>query len=86
MIVPLKVQAFPYCDTLKQMYKYAIYAEIVTENKALYVTVNSKDDIEHGTPFSDQELQILWRNTDNPEVQLILIMCYSGWRMVRSSN
>lgn len=65
----------------KQMYKYAIYAEIVSENKALYVTINSKDDVEHGTPFSDQELQILWCNTDDPEVQLILIMCYSGWRI-----
>lgn len=65
----------------KQMYKYAVYSEIVSENKALYVQVNVDDDTEHGTPFSDQELQILWNNTDDPEVQLILIMCYSGWRI-----
>lgn len=65
----------------KQMYKYAIYSEIVSENKALYVKVNADDDTEHGTPFSDQELQILWNNADDPEVQLILIMCYSGWRI-----
>lgn len=65
----------------KQMYKYAIYSEIVSENKALYIKVNADDDTEHGTPFSDQELQILWNNADDPEVQLILIMCYSGWRI-----
>lgn len=65
----------------KQMYKYAVYSEIVTENKALYVHVNADSDTEHGTPFSDQELQALWRNMDDPEVQLILIMCYSGWRI-----
>ncbi|MBE5703904.1 MAG: integrase [Ruminococcus sp.] len=65
----------------KQMYRYAIYSEIVSENKALYVKVNANDDTEHGTPFSDEELQILWNNTDDPEVQLILIMCYSGWRI-----
>lgn len=65
----------------KQMYKFAIYSEIVTENKALYVSVKTKDDVEHGTPFSDTELQTLWQNTDDPEVQLILIMCYSGWRI-----
>lgn len=65
----------------KQMYKYAIYSEIVSENKALYVKVNANNDTEHGTPFSDQELQILWNNADDPEVQLILIMCYSGWRI-----
>lgn len=65
----------------KQMYKYAIYSEIVSENKALYVKVNANDDVEHGTPFSNQELKILWNNADDPEVQLILIMCYSGWRI-----
>ena len=65
----------------KQMYKYAVYSELVSENKALYVRVNTEDDVEHGTPFSDQELQILWNNADDPEVQLILIMCYSGWRI-----
>ena len=65
----------------KQMYKYAIYSEIVTENKAQYVHVNADYDTEHGTPFSDQELQTLWDNATDPEVQLILIMCYSGWRI-----
>ena len=62
----------------KQMYKYAIYSEIVSENKALYVKVNANDDTEHGTPFSDEELQILWNNTDDPEVQLILIKTAAG--------
>ena len=52
-----------------------------TENKALYVKVNADDDTEHGTPFSDNELKILWKNSADPEVQLILIMCYSGWRI-----
>ena len=79
---PLKRESVTMILTLfKQMYKYAIYAEIVTENKALYVRNNAPHDVEHGTPFSDEELQILWNNTDDPEVQLILIMCYSGWRI-----
>lgn len=79
---PLKRQSLMAILTLfKQMYKYAVYSEIVTENKALYVHVNADNDTEHGTPFSDQEMQVLWNNTDNQEVQLILIMCYSGWRI-----
>lgn len=79
---PLKKQSLNTILMLfKQMYKFAIYSEIVTENKALYVSVKAKDDAEHGTPFSDLELQTLWQNTDDPEVQLILIMCYSGWRI-----
>lgn len=64
-----------------QMYKYAIYAEIVSENKSKYVKINKEDDIEHGTAFSDQELETLWRNSSNADAQLILIMCYSGWRI-----
>lgn len=79
---PLKRESVMMILTLfKQMYKYAMYAEIVTENKALYVRNNAPHDTEHGTPFSDEELQILWNNADDPEVQLILIMCYSGWRI-----
>lgn len=79
---PLKKQSLNTILMLfKQMYKFAIYSEIVTENKALYVSVKTKDDVEHGTPFSDLELQVLWQNADDPEVQLILIMCYSGWRI-----
>ena len=42
-----------------QMYKYAIYAEIVSENKSKYVKINKEDDIEHGTAFSEQELGVL---------------------------
>lgn len=84
---PLKKESLSIILTLfKQMYKYAVYAEIVSENKAQYVKIKIGDDTEHGTPFSDEELQILWRNTDDPEVQLILIMCYSGWRIGEIPN
>lgn len=67
----------------KQMYKYAIFADIIQEqdNKSQYVHINIPDDQEHGTPFSDKEMDILWKNSKNPEVQLILIMIYSGWRI-----
>lgn len=71
---------------LNQMYKYAIYAEIVSENKSKYVKINKEDDTEHGTAFSEQELKILWENSTNIDVQLILIMCYSGWRIGEIEN
>ena len=64
-----------------QMYKYAVYAEIVSECKSKYVKINKEDDTEHGTAFSEQELKILWQNSADTDVQLILIMCYSGWRI-----
>ena len=69
-----------------QMYKYAMYAEIVSENKSRYVKINKEDDTEHGTAFSEQELEILWQNSADFDVQLILIMCYSGWRIGEIEN
>lgn len=69
-----------------QMYKYAIYAEIVSENKSKFVKINKEDDTEHGTAFSEQELKVLWQNSANIDVQLILIMCYSGWRIGELEN
>lgn len=69
-----------------QMYKYAIYAEIVSENKSKFVKINKEDDAEHGTAFSEQELKILWQNSADIDVQLILIMCYSGWRIGELEN
>lgn len=69
-----------------QMYKYAIYAEIVSENKSKFVKINKDDDTEHGTAFSEQELKTLWQNSANIDVQLILIMCYSGWRIGELEN
>lgn len=64
-----------------QMYKYAMFAEIVTERKSQYVRINAVNDEEHGTPFTEHELRILWKNANNPDIQLILIMSYSGWRI-----
>lgn len=69
-----------------QMYKYAMYAEIVSENKSRYVKINKEDDTEHGTAFSEQELDTLWQNSADFDVQLILIMCYSGWRIGEIEN
>ena len=65
----------------KQMYKYAIFAEIVSDNKSQYLRITANEDDQHGTPFSEADLKILWQHSYDPEVQMILIMCYSGWRI-----
>ncbi len=79
---PLKHSSAELIVTLfKQMYKYAIMYELCAENKAQYVTVNRPEDDVSGRPFSDEELQFLWKHKDNEDVQMILIMCYSGFRI-----
>lgn len=68
-------------NLLRQMYKYAIFAEIVSDNKSKYLRITASEDDEHGVPFTVENLQTLWKHSSDPEVQMVLIMCYSGWRI-----
>ena len=64
-----------------QMYRYAVAYEIVDKDCSTALRINSPEDEEHGIPFSDDELKILWQHTDNQTVEMILIMCYCGYRI-----
>lgn len=62
------------------MYKYAIDQEIVTTNYASLVELPKAKQSEIHQPFTKEELQILWNNTDDFGVRIALILCYSGLR------
>lgn len=79
---PLKHASLELIVTLfHQMYRYAIKNDLCEKDYSRYVTVGKPDDDEHGVPFSDEELKILWKNQSDPVVEMILIMCYSGFRI-----
>ena len=65
---------------IKQMYKYADLYELCDKDYSKQL-VSPKNDDEHGIPFSDEELVVLWKNQENSIVEFILIMCYSGYRI-----
>ena len=65
----------------RQMYQYAEANNLCDKNYAQFVRIDQEDDDEHGVPFTDSELIILWDNKDNETVEMILIMCYSGYRV-----
>lgn len=65
---------------IKQMYKYAILYEICDRDYSGGLTAPPQDD-EHGIPFSDDDLSTLWNHQEDPVVEFILIMCYSGYRI-----
>lgn len=67
---------------LHQMYQYAGVMEIVDKDYSANVKINRAEDDEHGEPFTDDDLATLWAHKDNPTVELLLIMCYSGFRIV----
>ena len=69
-----------------QMYAYAIRQEIVTTDHSQFVTIKVADDEEPGVPFTDEELLLLWKNQQDPNIEMLLIMCYSGFRISAYQN
>lgn len=65
---------------LHQMWKYAIMFDIVEKDASAGLVVPPCDD-EHGVPFSDGELEMLWGHSDSDVVRFLLVMCYSGYRI-----
>lgn len=63
-----------------QMYKFAMKYDIVQKNLAEFISISKTDDDEHGVPFTEDERELLWKHKDEPNVDMILIYIYSGWR------
>lgn len=64
-----------------QMYAYADIYSLIDKDHSAHVKIKKEDDDEHGVPFTDSDLKILWNHKDNEVVSFILIMCYSGYRI-----
>lgn len=64
-----------------QMYAYADANDLCDKDYSKHVQIKKEDDDEHGIPFTDADLAILWANKDDELVELLLIMCYSGFRI-----
>lgn len=68
------------------MLDYALEYELVDKNYSRTFTINEniKEECEQAKrghlSFTDDEMEILWENKDNPIVRTILIQCYMGWR------
>ena len=64
------------------MLDYAVEYELTDRNYAR--TFNASSDtknVQHGhIAFTDEEMQILWKNITYPYVDIVLYQCYSGWR------
>lgn len=79
---PLKHASLELIHVLfRQMYDYAIPNNICDRNYAQYVRIEKPDDDEHGVAFTEDELKKLWAHQDDETVEMLLIMCYSGFRI-----
>jgi integrase len=67
-------------STMIQLWKYAIKNDIVNKNYAESIEIHEKVE-KTGKVFSNNELQSLWNDLDNPTAQWILILMYTGMRI-----
>ena len=66
---------------IKRLYKYAGARDMCTKNYGYFVEMPSVKEEKHHQDFSDEELSVLWENRRDPVVQMVLVMCYSGFRV-----
>ena len=71
---------------MHQMYKYAIKYDIVDKDYSTALFIPIPDDDQNGVPFTDDELKLLWENKDDSIIEMVLIMCYSGFRIKAFTN
>lgn len=64
-----------------QIFKYAMENDIVSKDYSKYVKIKDTNDKKTKTEFSQEEIDILWNNTDRYYVRLILILIYTGFRI-----
>lgn len=69
-------------NLIRQMCRYAITYELCEHDYSEHIKINIPDDDERGVPFDDRELRILWDNKGNDIAEFLLIMCYSGYRLL----
>lgn len=66
---------------LHQMANYALAHDICDRDYTLGLYMPDAVGDESGEPFSADELRILWNRSDDPIVEMALILVYSGWRI-----
>lgn len=70
----------------KQMLAYGASHDIIGKNYAdgyqmpKYISKEILSGRKGHIPFTDSELKKLWENVDKPDIDLIIIACYTGWR------
>lgn len=84
---PLKHSSLELIVTLfKGMYAYAIQNDMIEKDYSKYVTINIADDDENGVPFSQTALETLWKNRRMENVDMVLLMIYTGFRISAYKN
>lgn len=64
-----------------QLFKYAMEHDIVNKDYAKYVDIGEDESESTRSPFTNEEIQLLWENVGRMEfIDTVLIMAYTGLR------
>lgn len=66
---------------IRQLYRFALPRDMCTREYGSYIVMPYTSEESHHQDFTDEELRILWQHKDDPVAAMILIMCYSGFRI-----
>ena len=81
--VPLKYSSLENVVLLlKQMFRYATGIFLIDKNPSVLLRINKEDDDESGVPFTNSDLDKLWSHEQDDIAQILLILCYSGFRIM----
>lgn len=62
------------------VFRFALANDLVEKNYAELIIMPKETKSQIHKPFTDEELDLLWKNKDDPDVQMVLILIYTGMR------
>ncbi len=71
---------------LKLLYMYSIKYEILTKDLSQFIEIGKKEKVVERKPFTAEEIQILWDNSNQTIIKTILILIYTGLRITEFLN
>lgn len=69
-----------YKNLFSLLYKYAMSFNLVDRNYAKFIKLPSEIKSNKHKPFTEEELEILWKNDEDYVVKIALILTYTGLR------
>ena len=71
---------------VKGMYDYAIKRDMAEKDYSAHLIIKKQNDVEHGVPFTENDIRLLWDHKKDYVPEMLLIMCYSGFRILEYTD
>ncbi len=64
-----------------QVCKFALENDFISKDYSQFVSISNTNDKKAKNEFTEEEIAVLWENTDNFYVKLALVLIYTGFRI-----